>query len=114
MVYVSEYVMFNAVHSLPASTTTALETFVAPFITKYTSNASQLTIIGNVLGEIEYKNNDAAVKSTFNDTFIEGYTRSAFYSEYLSIMQDSADGYEEETSSLEWWNMLYTAKGGNQ
>ena len=57
MVYVSEYVMFNTIHSLPASTTTALETFVAPFITKYTSNASQLTIIGNVLGKIEYKNN---------------------------------------------------------
>jgi len=114
MVYVSEYVMFNSIHSLPASTTTALETFVAPFITKYTSNASQLTIIGNVLGKIEYKNNDATIKSTFNDAFIEGYTREAFYNKYLTIMQTSADGYNElESGDLNWWNMMYTEKGGN-
>ena len=108
-VYVSEYVMFGDVYSLPTTTTTALDTYLLPLISKYTTSASQMLIIGNALGTITFKDDKAAVASTFNADFIKDYSRSSFFETYKSTSIKAADGYKEPTNN--WWNEMY--KGGN-
>lgn len=108
-VYVSEYVMFGDVYSLPTTTTTALDTYLLPLISKYTTSASQMLIIGNALGTITFKDDKAAVASTFNADFIKDYSRSSFFETYKSTSIKAADEYKEPTNN--WWNEMY--KGGN-
>ena len=92
-VYVAEYVMFGDVYSLPTTTTTALDTYLLPLITKYTSSASQMLIINNVIGTMTFAENNEA--------------RNEFYAKYIEINKNSADSYEYDTT---WWNTMY---GGN-
>ena len=108
-IYVAEYVMLGDVYSLPTSTTTALDTYLLPLISKYTTSASQMLIINNVLGTITFKDDKAAVASTFNADFIKAYSRSSFYETYKSTSIKAADNYAEQTNN--WWNEMY--KGGS-
>ena len=109
-IYVSEYVLLGDVYSLPATTTTALDTYLLPLISKYTSSASQMLIIDNAIGTITFKDNTKAVASTFNEAFIKDYSRSSFYENYKAINIKTADSYKEETYAG-WWTNMY--KGGN-
>ena len=101
--------MFGDVYSLPSTTVTALDAYILPLISKYTSSASQMLIIGNALGTITFKDDKAAVASTFNADFIKDYSRSSFFETYKSTSIKAADGYKEPTNN--WWNEMY--KGGN-
>ena len=109
-IYVAEYVMLGDVYSLPTSTTTALDTYLLPLISKYTSSASQMLIIDNAIGAISFKDNTAKVASTFNEAFISSYSRSNFYENFKQINIKTADSYEE-TTYADWWTNMY--KGGN-
>ena len=109
-IYVAEYVMLGDVYSLPTSTTTALDTYLLPLISKYTSSASQMLIIDNAIGTITFKDDAAKVASTFNEAFINDYSRSSFYETYKNINIKTADAYEE-TPYANWWTNMY--KGGN-
>lgn len=109
-VYVSEYVMFNDVYSLPETTTTALDTFLSPVLQKYLSSASQTLIVSNAIGAITFANNAEAINSTFNDAFKTGFTRTAFLEQFIEYNKQAADNYGEETYK-DWWTTMY--KGGN-
>ena len=92
-VYVAEYVLLGDVYSLPTETITALDAYILPLISKYTGSAGQMTIANNVLGGINFKNAD----------------RTAFYNEYIQIMQRSESEYDSRYDA--WWNEMY--KGGS-
>ena len=95
IVYVSEYLTFSDVYSLPTTTTTTLDSYVLPLIQKYTSEAGQMLIIQNQIGTITYKENN-----TTNTNRLE---------ELVRISIRVADNYEVEEN---WWEQMYV-KGGN-
>ena len=117
-VYIAEYLLFGDVYSLPASTITALDTYVLPIITKYTGTASQLTIEYNKLSEvgtIEFLY-EGTLSSQFNKDFKDNYTKESYVERYYQILHNVEDQYEENPLYKDWWTKMYstTTTGGNQ
>ena len=111
-VYVSEYVLFGDVYSLPSTTTAALDEYLLPFITKYTGTASQQKLVKLELGTINF-NYTGAVSELFNSAFATDYTRADYFSTYQTILQNSENSYDSKLDS--WWTDMYqTTQGGNQ
>ena len=107
-VYVAEHLLLGDVYSLPASTIAALDAYLLPLINKYTGSASQMTLTNNALGTITFSYT-GALSDSFNEAFAKDYSRSTFYSKYISILQNNEDNYEEVYTG--WWNNMY--KGGS-
>ena len=107
-VYVAEHLLLGDVYSLPATTIAALDAYLLPLINKYTGSASQMTLTNNTLGTITFSYN-GTLSDSFNEAFTKDYSRSTFYSNYISILQNSEDNYEEVYT--DWWNNMY--KGGS-
>jgi hypothetical protein len=107
-VYVAEHLLLGDVYSLPASTIAALDAYLLPLINKYTGSASQMTLTNNALGTITFSYN-GTLSTSFNEAFAKDYSRSTFYSKYISILQNNEDNYEEVYTG--WWNNMY--KGGS-
>ena len=114
-VYVSEYVLFGDVYSLPSTTTAALDAYLLPFITKYTGSASQQKLVELELGEITFSYN-GELSSSFNDAFKAEYNaegRDGFLVIYREKTQNAENNYDSELAS--WWTDMYQqkAQGGN-
>ena len=107
-VYVAEHLLLGDVYSLPASTIAALDAYLLPLINKYTGSASQMTLTNNALGTITFSYT-GELSDSFNEAFAKDYSRSTFYSKYISILQNNEDNYEEVYTG--WWNNMY--KGGS-
>ena len=107
-VYVAEHLLLGDVYSLPATTIAALDAYLLPLINKYTGSASQMTLTNNTLGTITFSYN-GTLSDSFNEAFTKDYSRSTFYSNYISILQNAEDNYEEVYT--DWWNNMY--KGGS-
>lgn len=106
-VYVAEHLLLGDVYSLPETTIAALDAYLLPLINKYTGSASQMTLTSNTLGTITFSYN-GTLSTSFNEAFAKDYSRSTFYSNYISILQNAEDKYEEVYTG--WWNNMY--KGG--
>lgn len=107
-VYVAEHLLLGDVYSLPTTTIAALDAYLLPLINKYTGSASQTTLTNNALGTITFSYT-GALSDSFNEAFAKDYSRSTFYSKYISILQNNEDNYEEVYTG--WWNNMY--KGGS-
>ena len=107
-VYVAEHLLLGDVYSLPETTIAALDAYLLPLINKYTGSASQMTLTNNALGTITFSYT-GALSDSFNEAFAKDYSRSTFYSKYISILQNNEDNYEEVYTG--WWNNMY--KGGS-
>lgn len=107
-VYVAEHLLLGDVYSLPATTIAALDAYLLPLINKYTGSASQMTLTNNTLGTITFSYT-GTLSTSFNEAFAKDYSRSTFYSNYISILQNAEDKYEEVYTG--WWNNMY--KGGS-
>ena len=113
--YVAEYILVGDVHSLPSSTTAALDAYLLPLITKYTGSASQQKLVSLELGTINYEYN-GDLSDSFNDEFKAEYAeigRAGFVANYNTILQNSEDGYDSQYPN--WWNDMYqkVQEGGN-
>ena len=67
-----------------------------------------MTLTNNTLGTITFSYN-GTLSDSFNEAFTKDYSRSTFYSNYISILQNAEDNYEEVYT--DWWNNMY--KGGS-
>ena len=67
-----------------------------------------MTLTNNALGTITFSYT-GALSDSFNEAFAKDYSRSTFYSKYISILQNNEDNYEEVYTG--WWNNMY--KGGS-
>ena len=76
---------------------------------KYTSSASQQTLINLQLGEISFEYN-GELSTTFNESFIAEYERENYLEKYIEILQNSEDGYDPQYAN--WWTTMY--QGGNE
>ena len=115
-VYVSEYVLFGDVYSLPSTTTAALDAYLLPFITKYTGSASQQKLVELELGTINFLY-DGELSSQFNTAFETEYKtdgRAGFFATYKTKTQNAENNYDSNLAS--WWTDMYptNTQGGNE
>ena len=107
IVYVSEYVMFGDVYSLPSTTTAALDAYLLPVISKYTGAASQQKLVAKEIGKITFKYS-GELSDEFNPAFKAEYKengRAGFFAEYNTILQNTDDNYDLQYES--WWTKMY-------
>ena len=108
-VYVSDYLIFGDVYSLPESTTLALDAFVLPLIERYT-NASNI-LLRSTLKEITFANDSEALTSEeLNADFKTNYKRSDYLDSYEDITKRTLDSYTDKYPN--WWTNMYP--GGNK
>jgi hypothetical protein len=67
-----------------------------------------MTLTNNTLGTITFSYN-GTLSTSFNEAFAKDYSRSTFYSNYISILQNAEDKYEDVYAN--WWETMY--KGGS-
>lgn len=104
-VYVSEYLIYGDVYSLPNVTTTALDAYVLPLIQKYNSSASQFIQIKNKFADLDFKLT-TAVNPNGNEAFNSSYTRADFLNNYIETLKNSAVSYDFD-SQPDWWENMY-------
>jgi len=91
LAYMYEYLLLGSVTSLPDTVDAYLDAYFLPLLTKYSSSASQYTIMKNVLGTITFaKDNDA---------------RNNMLKLYIESNQRQSDNYTNQYAT--WWTTLY-------
>ena len=90
-IYIHDYLLLGDVNSLPAEVVNYLDTYLLPLLTRYTSSASQYTIMNNVLSGITYNKRANGAQEV---------------SDWIAYSQNTLDDYDS-TKYPNWWVNLY-------
>ncbi len=116
-VYLLENVVSGTSNLLPTDIQSAVSTFLAPVVSRFTGEATQLEII------LQYINNKNG-SYTFNVNSADATDYNAIFNNIRTINQNKADNYLYLYEALDttktcnsfpqWWTKLQQIKGGNK